>query len=98
MPAGCLIVGVLNWTPDSFSDGGRFATLEEVVEAGVAMVGQGAGWIDVGGGATRPGAGEETAAGGGGGAGGDRDRAGGAGHRGASTAGAGGRPDLGRHL
>jgi dihydropteroate synthase len=56
MPVGCLIVGVLNCTPDSFSDGGRFASVEEAVASGVAMAGQGADWIDVGGESTRPGA------------------------------------------
>jgi len=52
----CLIVGVLNCTPDSFSDGGRFGSVEAAVEAGVVMAGQGADWIDVGGESTRPGA------------------------------------------
>jgi dihydropteroate synthase len=52
--ARCLIVGVLNVTPDSFSDGGAFATPEAAVEAAVAMVEAGAGWIDVGGESTRP--------------------------------------------
>jgi dihydropteroate synthase len=56
MPVGCLIVGILNCTPDSFSDGGRFASVEPAVEAGLAMAGQGADWIDVGGESTRPGA------------------------------------------
>jgi dihydropteroate synthase len=51
-----VIAGVLNLTPDSFSDGGRFATVESAVVAGLAMVGQGADWIDVGGESTRPGA------------------------------------------
>jgi dihydropteroate synthase len=51
-----LIVGVLNLTPDSFSDGGRFASLDEAVDAGVRMAEQGAYWIDVGGESTRPGA------------------------------------------
>jgi dihydropteroate synthase len=51
-----LIVGVLNLTPDSFSDGGRFASLDEAVDAGVRMAEQGAHWIDVGGESTRPGA------------------------------------------
>jgi dihydropteroate synthase len=55
MPA-CLIVGVLNCTPDSFSDGGRFATARDAVEAGIRMAGEGADWIDVGGESTRPGA------------------------------------------
>ncbi len=50
-----LIVGVLNLTPDSFSDGGRFGGPEEAVAAGVAMVDEGADWIDVGGESTRPG-------------------------------------------
>jgi dihydropteroate synthase len=52
----CLVVGVLNVTPDSFSDGGRFASADGAVEAGVAMVDDGADWIDVGGESTRPGA------------------------------------------
>jgi dihydropteroate synthase len=52
----CLIVGVLNCTPDSFSDGGRFASVEAAVAAGVAMAEAGADWIDVGGESTRPGA------------------------------------------
>ncbi len=51
-----LIAGVLNLTPDSFSDGGRFASVEGAVEAGLAMVEAGAHWIDVGGESTRPGA------------------------------------------
>ena len=52
---GCLVVGVLNCTPDSFSDGGRFASPEDAIEAGVRMVADGADWIDVGGESTRPG-------------------------------------------
>jgi dihydropteroate synthase len=51
-----LIVGVLNLTPDSFSDGGRFASVEDAVAAGMLMAEQGAHWIDVGGESTRPGA------------------------------------------
>jgi dihydropteroate synthase len=50
------IVGVLNVTPDSFSDGGRFSSVEDAVAAGLAMVAQGADWVDVGGESTRPGA------------------------------------------
>lgn len=49
-------MGVLNVTPDSFSDGGRYATLTAAVEAGVQMAAQGAAWVDVGGESTRPGA------------------------------------------
>jgi dihydropteroate synthase len=52
----CLLVGVLNCTPDSFSDGGRHSSVEAAVAAGVAMAEAGANWIDVGGESTRPGA------------------------------------------
>jgi dihydropteroate synthase len=54
--ARCLIVGVLNCTPDSFSDAGRFASPADAIDAGVRMAGEGADWIDVGGESTRPGA------------------------------------------
>jgi dihydropteroate synthase len=50
----CLIVGVLNCTPDSFADGGRWGSVDEAVAAGLAMVEAGADWIDVGGESTRP--------------------------------------------
>jgi dihydropteroate synthase len=49
-----VIVGVLNLTPDSFSDGGRFVSVGSAVQAGLVMAGQGAAWIDVGGESTRP--------------------------------------------
>ncbi len=49
-----LIAGVLNLTPDSFSDGGRFTSVESAVAAGLAMVHAGAQWLDVGGESTRP--------------------------------------------
>lgn len=49
-------MGILNVTPDSFSDGGRFQSPEEAVHAGVIMVNEGADLIDVGGESTRPGA------------------------------------------
>jgi len=49
-------MGVLNVTPDSFSDGGRFFSLEAAVEQGVRMAAEGAAFIDVGGESTRPGA------------------------------------------
>jgi len=48
-------MGVLNTTPDSFSDGGRFASSEAAIARGLAMAGQGAHIIDVGGESTRPG-------------------------------------------
>lgn len=51
-----IVMGVLNVTPDSFSDGGRFASVADAVTAGVAMAGQCASWLDVGGESTRPGA------------------------------------------
>ena len=49
-------MGVLNVTPDSFSDGGRFSSVEEAVAQGVRMASAGAALIDVGGESTRPGA------------------------------------------
>jgi dihydropteroate synthase len=51
-----VVMGVLNVTPDSFSDGGRFASLEAAVEQGLRMAAEGAALIDVGGESTRPGA------------------------------------------
>jgi dihydropteroate synthase len=51
-----LIMGILNVTPDSFSDGGEFFTVEKAVEQGLRMAGEGAQIIDVGGESTRPGA------------------------------------------
>src|SRR6185369_9831185 len=50
------VAGILNVTPDSFSDGGRFADAEAAIEAGHAMTAAGAALIDVGGESTRPGA------------------------------------------
>ena len=49
-------MGVLNVTPDSFSDGGRFLAIEAAVAHGLRMAEEGAGIIDVGGESTRPGA------------------------------------------
>ncbi len=51
-----LIMGVLNVTPDSFSDGGLFLDKEKAVEHGLRMVEEGADMIDIGGESTRPGA------------------------------------------
>lgn len=51
-----VVMGILNVTPDSFSDGGRFTAVDEAVAHSVAMVEAGAGIIDVGGESTRPGA------------------------------------------
>ncbi|MEX0346501.1 MAG: dihydropteroate synthase [Rhizobiaceae bacterium] len=52
----CLIMGILNVTPDSFSDGGRFDTLKRAVAQAHRMIGEGADIIDIGGESTRPGA------------------------------------------
>jgi dihydropteroate synthase len=49
-------MGVLNVTPDSFSDGGRYADLAAAVAHGMAMRGDGADLVDIGGESTRPGA------------------------------------------
>jgi len=51
-----LVMGVLNVTPDSFSDGGRFVSPQAALEQGLRMVEEGAAIIDVGGESTRPGA------------------------------------------
>jgi len=49
-------MGVVNVTPDSFSDGGRFAASEAAIEHGLGLRDQGADLVDVGGESTRPGA------------------------------------------
>jgi len=51
-----LIMGILNVTPDSFSDGGNYDTWQKAVERGLTMEAQGADIIDIGGESTRPGA------------------------------------------
>src|SRR5438876_156747 len=53
--ARTLVMGILNVTPDSFSDGGRFLDHEAAVRRGLEMVADGADLIDVGGESTRPG-------------------------------------------
>jgi dihydropteroate synthase len=50
-----LVMGILNVTPDSFSDGGRYGSVNAAVEHGLAMAADGADLIDVGGESTRPG-------------------------------------------
>ncbi len=55
-----LIMGVLNVTPDSFSDGGRFLQPDQAIARAQAMVQEGADILDVGGESTRPGAAELT--------------------------------------
>lgn len=56
-----IIMGVLNVTPDSFSDGGQFATVEDAVAHAKDMIRAGANIIDVGGESTRPGSVEVSA-------------------------------------
>ncbi|HEV7653717.1 MAG TPA: dihydropteroate synthase [Mycobacteriales bacterium] len=55
-PDRCVLMGVLNVTPDSFSDGGRYADLDAAVAHGLALAAAGADLVDVGGESTRPGA------------------------------------------
>lgn len=52
---GALIMGILNVTPDSFSDGGKFLDIDKAVEHGMEMAEEGAAIIDVGAESTRPG-------------------------------------------
>jgi len=51
-----LLMGVLNVTPDSFSDGGRYLSRDAAVEHGLRMLAEGADIVDIGGESTRPGA------------------------------------------
>jgi len=51
-----LIMGILNLTPDSFSDGGRFVRLEAALQRARQMMAEGADLLDIGGESTRPGA------------------------------------------
>lgn len=55
------IMGILNVTPDSFSDGGSYDTLESALRRAGQMIGEGAAILDVGGESTRPGAAEVAA-------------------------------------
>lgn len=50
------VMGILNTTPDSFSDGGSFNSLDTAYTQAQRMIGEGADIIDVGGESTRPGA------------------------------------------
>lgn len=51
-----LVMGVVNVTPDSFSDGGRYDQVDRAVEHGLALIADGADLVDIGGESTRPGA------------------------------------------
>jgi dihydropteroate synthase len=55
-PDRCLVMGVVNVTPDSFSDGGRWAEPERAIAHGRQLLSEGADLLDVGGESTRPGA------------------------------------------
>ena len=55
-PGHCVVMGVLNVTPDSFSDGGCFSDPATAIAHGLAMHAAGADYVDVGGESTRPGA------------------------------------------
>ncbi|MDO6460810.1 dihydropteroate synthase [Granulosicoccaceae sp. 1_MG-2023] len=55
MPA-CRVMGIVNVTPDSFSDGSRFLQHEDALAHARRLVAEGADWLDVGGESTRPGA------------------------------------------
>nr|WP_303683589.1 dihydropteroate synthase [Brevundimonas naejangsanensis] len=50
-----LVMGIVNVTPDSFSDGGRLTTLEAALEHALRLIAQGADVLDIGGESTRPG-------------------------------------------
>lgn len=54
--AGFRVMGIVNVTPDSFSDGGRYLDVEAAVAHGLALEAQGAAILDIGGESTRPGA------------------------------------------
>lgn len=56
LAAGHRIVGILNVTPDSFHDGGRYASADRAIERAERMAAEGADGIDIGGQSTRPGA------------------------------------------
>lgn len=55
-PGRCVVIGILNVTPDSFSDGGRYFNRDNAVAHGLALRDQGADLLDIGGESTRPGA------------------------------------------
>ena len=52
----CSVMGIVNVTPDSFSDGGRFLAPDDAIRRGMEMAREGAAYLDIGGESTRPGA------------------------------------------
>src|SRR5450432_1914849 len=62
-PRPALVMGIINVTPDSFSDGGKFLDADAAVEHALKLAGQGAEILDIGGESTRPGAKPVSAAG-----------------------------------
>ncbi|MGL5034086.1 MAG: dihydropteroate synthase, partial [Microcystaceae cyanobacterium] len=56
LPPRTYIMGILNTTPDSFSDGGQFNTLKKALEQAQNMIDAGADILDIGGQSSRPGA------------------------------------------
>jgi dihydropteroate synthase len=55
-PGGFRLMGIVNVTPDSFSDGGLYLDADAAIEHGLSLVAEGAEIVDVGGESTRPGA------------------------------------------
>ena len=55
---GCVVVGIVNVTPDSFSDGGEHADTDSAIAHGLKLLEEGADMLDIGGESTRPGAAE----------------------------------------
>jgi dihydropteroate synthase len=55
-PDRCVVMGVVNVTPDSFSDGGQWFELDDAIGHGLDLAAQGADMVDIGGESTRPGA------------------------------------------
>ena len=55
-----LVMGIVNVTPDSFSDGGRFLSIDSAVAHGLDLLAEGAAILDIGGESTRPGASDVT--------------------------------------
>ena len=50
-----LVIGILNITPDSFADGGKYLSKEDAITQGLRLIAEGADIIDVGGESTKPG-------------------------------------------